>query len=286
MHDLSKPNSKLHVCNDTNTQINTSRKQDYLFASTTPENLLNRDESKSRISLGPSSSSDFNYDMNGNNREYSYDQESVGSSIASHNNISRPQSRASVTSGLSTTAAKDGIEGKRVLRAGISPYSLNLLNALNAVNVNKSLSSHNLFKNNNESNNSNSNSIENDNPFASPMTIREKMKLLNIDKRSPVPSQFGSMRGDDPVNTSISSENIERPNIESLLKESLIGERGLGNQLHLTSNNERTLESFSNASTIGDDYSYLQDGFSNTSTSLVPTTTESVISAGNSERDA
>lgn len=44
--------------------------------------------------------------------------------------ISRPLSRSSVTSGLSVTATKDGIEGKRVKRTGIPGYPLNLINKM------------------------------------------------------------------------------------------------------------------------------------------------------------
>lgn len=44
--------------------------------------------------------------------------------------ISRPLSRSSVTSGLSVTATKDGVEGKRVKRAGIPGYPLSLINKM------------------------------------------------------------------------------------------------------------------------------------------------------------
>lgn len=44
--------------------------------------------------------------------------------------ISRPLSRSSVTSGLSVTATKDGVEGKRIKRTGIPNYPLNLINKM------------------------------------------------------------------------------------------------------------------------------------------------------------
>lgn len=43
-------------------------------------------------------------------------------------NISRPVSRNSMTSCLSTTATKDGIEGKKIHRHGPSPYFANVIN--------------------------------------------------------------------------------------------------------------------------------------------------------------
>ncbi|CCH44261.1 hypothetical protein BN7_3822 [Wickerhamomyces ciferrii] len=44
--------------------------------------------------------------------------------------ISRPLSRSSATSGLSVTATKDGIEGKRIKKNGIPGYPLNLINKM------------------------------------------------------------------------------------------------------------------------------------------------------------
>lgn len=51
---------------------------------------------------------------------------------------SRPLSRSSVTSGLSVTATKDGIEGKRIKRHGIPGYPLNLIEKMYASYVTQS----------------------------------------------------------------------------------------------------------------------------------------------------
>ncbi|KAH3673626.1 hypothetical protein WICMUC_003529 [Wickerhamomyces mucosus] len=46
------------------------------------------------------------------------------------NLVSRPLSRSSITSGISTTATKDGVEGKRIKKHGIPGYPLNLINKM------------------------------------------------------------------------------------------------------------------------------------------------------------
>jgi hypothetical protein len=51
--------------------------------------------------------------------------------------VSRPLSRCSATSGLSVTATKDGVEGKRVKKSGIPGYPLNLINQMYANYANK-----------------------------------------------------------------------------------------------------------------------------------------------------
>lgn len=61
----------------------------------------------------------------------------IGGTSNNNNNItnyaiSRPLSRSSMTSGVSVTATKDGIEGKRVKRRGIPGYSLNLMEKMYA----------------------------------------------------------------------------------------------------------------------------------------------------------
>lgn len=54
----------------------------------------------------------------------------IQSTILNSIPISRPLSRSSVTSGLSVTATKDGIEGKRIKKTGIPGYPLNLINKM------------------------------------------------------------------------------------------------------------------------------------------------------------
>lgn len=60
------------------------------------------------------------------------DQEDQTLSASQYLSISRPLSRSSVTSGLSVTATKDGVEGKRVKRRGIPGYPLNLIEKMYA----------------------------------------------------------------------------------------------------------------------------------------------------------
>lgn len=50
-------------------------------------------------------------------------------------NLSRPLSRSSITSGLSVTATKDGVEGKRIKRIGIPGYPLELINQMQINNA-------------------------------------------------------------------------------------------------------------------------------------------------------
>ncbi len=60
----------------------------------------------------------------------SFEADSLESHGQSSIPISRPLSRSSVTSGLSVTATKDGVEGKRIKRTGIPGYPLNLINKM------------------------------------------------------------------------------------------------------------------------------------------------------------
>ncbi|ONH66178.1 hypothetical protein BON22_4074 [Cyberlindnera fabianii] len=58
------------------------------------------------------------------------DEQDSNTNAQQYLSISRPLSRASVTSGLSVTATKDGVEGKTVKRHGIPGYPLNLMNKM------------------------------------------------------------------------------------------------------------------------------------------------------------
>ncbi|CCD22396.1 uncharacterized protein NDAI_0A02380 [Naumovozyma dairenensis CBS 421] len=105
---------------------------------------------------------------------------------------SSPVSRASMNSGISTTTRKDGIDGKRIKHKTASHPSKNLLNTL----------THNQLKRLYESQSSNghvspytyypyspsrsqSNLSYPDSPNYPPMTLREKMKLLNDEHHFP-----------------------------------------------------------------------------------------------------
>lgn len=81
--------------------------------------------SSTNISLA-SSESDYQQAFN-TDQEYLLDssQRETGNSEASE--ISRPVSRNSTTSCLSTTATKDGVEGKKLYRHGPTPYFSNVI---------------------------------------------------------------------------------------------------------------------------------------------------------------
>ncbi|CCF56428.1 hypothetical protein KAFR_0B01290 [Kazachstania africana CBS 2517] len=85
--------------------------------------------------------------------------------------VSRSISRCSLNSAMSMTATKDGVEGSKFKRDGIPQYSLNLLNSMNYNGSSSSIT--NKKKHHDLSDLSN----------LPPMTLREKMKLLNNDKQ-------------------------------------------------------------------------------------------------------
>lgn len=171
--------------------------------------------------------------------------------------ISRPLSRSSVTSGLSMTATKDGVEGRRVQRYGIPQYSLNLLNSMAQSHRKKHLHSQQRYLD--EVNSDEGTSSYQDFPSAPPMTLKDKMKLLNGDRLLP---QLNSGSTD-----SLNEDSIERPNLEALLDvSSTHGESKLTHfSLHShpayghANGHNNNSELDSNLSTIGDDVSYLRD---------------------------
>lgn len=135
--------------------------------------------------------------------------------------ISRPLSRGSVTSGVSMMATKDGVDGEKIKRLGIPQYSLNLLNSMahNQYKKMNHLGPHNLSSaskshhSHDESPSSSSSlHIKNtsylNNPNGPPITLREKMHLLNndpnpsIDLKSDENSDSGSIS--DCISESVS----------------------------------------------------------------------------------
>ncbi len=94
---------------------------------------------------------------------------------------SRPLSRCSTTSGLSTTATKDGVEGKRIHRVpGFQPYTTSLLSSYSPHvynNDSKSISSTNTEDSTNYSTTSTNNQTPNI-PTAPPFTLNDKIRLL------------------------------------------------------------------------------------------------------------
>ncbi|SMN18319.1 similar to Torulaspora delbrueckii TDEL_0H01740 hypothetical protein [Maudiozyma saulgeensis] len=125
--------------------------------------------------------------------------------------LSRPMSRGSLTSNLSMNASKDGIEGNNPKRLGIPPYATTMLSAMTMSHNNKIRKFNNTSTNSNSSNNSsiiaNNNIHKNitspedifndvtsvtstpgypDTPMSPPMTLREKMRLLNIERTIPI----------------------------------------------------------------------------------------------------
>ncbi|CDO93065.1 unnamed protein product [Kluyveromyces dobzhanskii CBS 2104] len=156
--------------------------------------------------------------------------------------ISRPLSRSSVTSGLSMTATKDGVEGRRVQRYGIPQYSLNLLNSMSQSHWKQKKSG------------GPATTEEWDSPIGPPMTLRDRIKLLSTDV-------LVRPDGDDPRLDSVSSNGMSR---ESLISSKLqpqpreLQERLL-NDLNPNAIPRVNSELDSNLSTMGDDLSYLHD---------------------------
>lgn len=77
------------------------------------------------ISKNYSTSSSLQQFIDDNSDEY--ENQDLSHDINSPESISRPWSRNSTTSCLSTTATKDGVEGKRFHRHGPTPYSTSIL---------------------------------------------------------------------------------------------------------------------------------------------------------------
>ncbi|AMD22872.1 HHR103Cp [Eremothecium sinecaudum] len=146
--------------------------------------------------------------------------------------LSRPLSRSSVTSGLSMIATKDGIEGRKVPRYGIPPYSLNLLNTMNAPGYWKKKHCDDLTK---------------DSLTGPSMTLREKMRLLNSEKNNKYTRESCS----EFVDSYVTSTERGRDN-------------GIGKSASTCGSRSQSIgqpgvSEMSNSSTLGDDTSYLQD---------------------------
>ncbi|CAH01389.1 uncharacterized protein KLLA0_C07601g [Kluyveromyces lactis] len=157
--------------------------------------------------------------------------------------ISRPLSRSSVTSGLSMTATKDGVEGRRVQRYGIPQYSLNLLNSMSQ--------SYWKPKKNNGSNVAD----ELDSPIGPPMTLREKIKLLSTDALSRTgveDSRLDSVSLNGMSRESLTPSKLQQQPRE--LQENLLNDFNNPNVIPRVNSELET-----NLSTMGDDMSYLHD---------------------------
>lgn len=174
--------------------------------------------------------------------------------------ISRPLSRGSVTSGVSMMATKDGIEGEKVKRLGIPQYSLNILNSM-AHNQYKKLHNHShshISLNKNHGNGSHP--IEEplingkfstypDSPNSPPMTLREKMRLLNHDRHLPSSNNCSSDNLDEP---SVYGKNTSR-------HYELYSNDNDGNLLAVHGPRSGASDIESNVSTVGDDASFSQN---------------------------
>ncbi|AEY95489.1 FACL030Cp [Eremothecium gossypii FDAG1] len=124
--------------------------------------------------------------------------------------VSRPLSRSSVTSGLSMVATKDGVEGRRVPRHGITQYSVNLANSMNAAAHWKKAHPEEPCK---------------DFPNGPSLTLKEKMRLFNEDR----PSQSNCDSLDSFADTNFSGSaryqlNIHRLNSELESNTSTLGD--------------------------------------------------------------
>ncbi|SCV99871.1 LAFE_0B04346g1_1 [Lachancea fermentati] len=149
--------------------------------------------------------------------------------------ISRPLSRSSVTSSLSMIATKDGVEGRKVHRYGIPQYSLNLLNSMAQSHLKKQL-----YPKSHEDSGLNGSQ---DFPSAPPMTLRDKMRLLNDKSYLPHLSSSVESFNDDIMDMSLDDTHD--------LKDSKTNSRSFYEMINS--------EDESNLSTIGDDASYLHD---------------------------
>lgn len=212
-------------------------------------NSLSSKDVSSTVSLyEPSSTADF-VDNLSTKAVYEMDPE---------DSISRPLSRGSVTSGVSMMATKDGVEGERVKRLGIPQYSLNILNSM----------AHNQYKKQHNHSHSHvsltkshaSGATEDslvygkfqtlypDLPSAPPMTLREKMRLLNHDRQLLPSSAINSTDNLDELSTKSTPVRNHGgyPNENE-------------NTLSVHGRWGGTSDVVSNASTVGDDVSFSQN---------------------------
>ncbi|AGO11231.1 AaceriACL030Cp [[Ashbya] aceris (nom. inval.)] len=116
--------------------------------------------------------------------------------------LSRPLSRSSVTSGLSMVATKDGVEGRRVPRHGITQYSVNLANSMNAAAHWKK-----------------AHPDEQPKDFLNgpPLTLKEKMRLFNEER--PSQSNNDSLDSFADTNFSVSGRHqLSVPRLNSELE--------------------------------------------------------------------
>ena len=123
--------------------------------------------------------------------------------------LSRPISRGSVTSNFSMNASKDGIEGNNPKRLGIPSYATSMLSAMTLSHNTKvrkfnnsngssgsTVAGNGIYKMNNTTTSPDDifNDVTSvtstpgypDTPMSPPMTLREKMRLLNIERTIPV----------------------------------------------------------------------------------------------------
>lgn len=179
--------------------------------------------------------------------------------------ISRPLSRGSVTSGVSMMATKDGVEGEKVKRLGIPQYSLNLLNSMAHSQYKKlhnyshshSHSHTSLTKNQGHANNTEEPGMNSrhhlypDSPNSPPMTLREKMRLLNHDRHIPSGNNSNEMFEESSIYGSANSHN-EMPSSNRNY-----GLYSNDNEMSfLNPNRNGGSDVDSNMSTVGDDASF------------------------------
>ncbi|SCU92484.1 LAMI_0E10682g1_1 [Lachancea mirantina] len=154
--------------------------------------------------------------------------------------ISRPLSRSSVTSSLSMVATKDGIEGRKVHRYGISPYSLNLLNSMAQSHLKKPATSRAVGEGLSGASDVIGSGALSDLSGGAPMSLRDKMRLLN--DKSYLPQLSSSVESFNDGSLALSDDAEKESKSRS-------------HALYETINSEAD----SNLSTVGDDTSYLRD---------------------------
>lgn len=216
---------------------------------TESNNSLSSKDVSSTVSLyEPSSTTDF-VDNLSTRAVYELDPE---------DSISRPLSRGSVTSGVSMMATKDGVEGERVKRLGIPQYSLNILNSMahnqykkqhNLSHSHVSLSkTHAGWTTEDSSVNGKTSGLIPDSPNAPPMTLREKMRLLNHDRHALTSSALNSMDNLDELSMKSQSGRSYGNNPNEIE----------GNLLTAHGRWVNSSDIESNVSTVGDDASFSQ----------------------------
>ncbi|SCU91563.1 LADA_0F10704g1_1 [Lachancea dasiensis] len=166
--------------------------------------------------------------------------------------ISRPMSRSSATSSLSMVATKDGVEGRKVHRYGIPQYSLNLLNSMSTSGPKPKVHSKQQMNTTNHLVQPKPRSLHSeelgvmqspDLALNAPMTLREKMRLLNYKSEN---LQYSSSAESLP--------DRNEDNEPDSLRNTSEFQRGPRSILETMSN-----DAGSNRSTTGDDFSYLGD---------------------------